>query len=71
MMRAWYSGLLPSYSAYRIPFLLLRSYISCYNATIGTMIIITLSYDAAAGNMNNKLLPPPIGMIAKMNASSL
>ena len=40
------------------------------NATIGTITIVTLSRDAAAGNTNNKLLPPPVGMIAKTNASS-
>jgi hypothetical protein len=40
------------------------------NATIGTMTIVTLSRDAAASNMNNKLLPLPVGMIAKMNALS-
>jgi hypothetical protein len=34
------------------------------------MTIVTPSRDAAAGNMNNKLLPPPVGIIAKMNASS-
>jgi hypothetical protein len=40
------------------------------NATIGTITIVTPSRDAAAGNMNNKLLPPPVGIIAKTNASS-
>jgi hypothetical protein len=35
------------------------------------MTIVTLSHNAATGNMNNKLLPPPVGMIAKMNALSL
>jgi hypothetical protein len=40
------------------------------NATIGTITIVIPSRDAATGNMNNKLLPPPVGMIAKTNASS-
>ena len=70
MMRAWYGGLLPSHSAHGIPFSLLRSHMSCRNATIGTITIVTPSRDAAAGNINNKLLPPPVGMIAKTNASS-
>ena len=69
-MRAWYGGLLPSYSAYGIPFSLLRSYMSYRNATIGTITIVTPSRDAATGNINNKLLPPPVGIIAKINASS-
>ncbi|KAM0698010.1 hypothetical protein Q7P36_001473 [Cladosporium allicinum] len=43
---------------------------SCRNATIGTITIVTPSRDAATSNINNKLLPPPVGMIAKTNASS-
>ena len=70
MMRAWYGSLLLSYSAYRIPFSLLHSHMSCRNATIGTITIVTLSCDTTAGNINNKLLPLPVGMIAKTNASS-
>jgi hypothetical protein len=71
MMQALYGGLLPSYSVYGIPFSLLRSHMSCCNATIGTITIVIPSYNAAASNMNNKLLLPPVSMIAKMNASSL
>jgi hypothetical protein len=71
MMRALYGGLLLSYSVYRIPFLLLYSYISYRNATIGTITIVTLSCDTATSNINNKLLLPPVGMIAKINALSL
>jgi hypothetical protein len=71
MMQALYSGLLLSYSAYRILLLLLHSHMSCCNATIRTITIVTLSYDATASNINNKLLLPPVGIIAKINTSSL
>jgi hypothetical protein len=43
---------------------------SCRNVTIGTITIVTPSCDAAAGNMNNKLLLLPVGIIAKINTSS-
>ena len=68
MIQAWYGSFLPSYSAYRIPFLLLHLYMSYRNATIRTMTIVTPSCNAAAGNINNKLLLLPVGMIAKTNA---
>jgi hypothetical protein len=33
---------------------------SSYNMIFGITTIVTLSWDAAAGNMNNKLFPLPV-----------
>ena len=51
------------YSTHSIPALLYLLFISSYNKVNGTTTTIT-PIEHNAGNINNKLLPPPISIIA-------
>lgn len=64
MTRALYSSTrLSLYIAHRIPSLQHQLAMSSCNMIFGITTIVTLSYDAAASNMNNKLLLLPMRII--------
>jgi hypothetical protein len=62
-------GRRPSYAVYAIPNTLHRRIMSPRNAINGMTTMVVLPYSAHAGNMNNKLFPPLVGITAMIGLS--
>ncbi|KAK7178407.1 hypothetical protein PSPO01_15543 [Paraphaeosphaeria sporulosa] len=63
------SGWWLSHTIYNIPSLLYRRFMSPYNIINGMIIMVVPPYSTYASNMNNILLPAPIGIMATMGLS--